>query len=122
MRSSLALLLAVSGLAVASGTAARAASPPFHATLKAYTHTPKVNARWFYEVDVTTNSAAPLLAQITVQLADPFGGVHPVEFDACKNNIVDHRIRGVFADAVEYPPDSRGFKLTFRVTVTVGAR
>jgi len=104
------------------GTAAPAAAPPFHATLKAYTHTPKVNARWFYEVDVTTASGKPLLAKITVQIVDPFGGVHPVEFDACKSNIVDRPIMGVYADTVEFPPASRGFKATFRVTVTVGAR
>ena len=66
----------------------------------------------------SNRAAAPLLAQITVQLADPFGGVHPVEFDACKNNIVDHRIRGVFADAVEYPPDSPTVSISTPTSVT----
>jgi hypothetical protein len=121
MQRSLALLLAAAGFATAAGTSA-GATPPFHATLKAYTHTPKVNAKWFYEVDVTSTSGQPLVAAITVQLVDPFGGVHPVEFDVCKRNIVDHPFKGVFADAIEYPPESRGFKVTLRMTVKVGTR
>ena len=55
--------------------------------------------------------------RITVQLVDPFGGVHPVQFDCCKRNIVSYPIMGLFCEQVEFPPESRGFKLTLRVVV-----
>src|SRR5256885_884934 len=104
MRFGLAALVAALALAApAGGTTAL----PFHATLKAFTHTPKVNAKWPYEVRVTDLHGRPLAARITVQLVDPFGGVHPVEYDCCKGkNIVDHPIKGLFREAVEYPPES----------------
>jgi hypothetical protein len=114
MRSVLAASLAALVLAGPSG----AAAPPFHAALKASTHTPKVNAKWRYELRVTDLAGKPIRATVTAQIVDLFGGVHPVEFDCCKRSIVGHRISGVFRDAVEWPPEARGFKLTFRVTVT----
>ena len=42
-----------------------------------------MNAHWRYQVEVTNHSGKPMPARITVQLADPFGGVHPVQFDCC---------------------------------------
>ena len=108
--------LALSLIALVLAPAAGAAS--FTATLRAPTHTPRVNARWRYEVRVADAAGRPLRATITVQIVDPFGIAHPVEFDCCKRSIVGHRISGVFRDAVEWPPEARGFKLTFRVTVT----
>jgi hypothetical protein len=102
--------------------ASAGASASFHATLRALTHAPKVNARWRYEVRVTDAAGRPLRARITVQLSDPFGGVHAVEFDCCKRNIVNHPIRGVFRDAVEFPAESRRFRLTFRVIVARAGR
>jgi hypothetical protein len=117
MRRLLAVALAALALAVPAG-----GSTPFHASLKAFTHTPRVNAKWRYEVRVVDAAGRPLRATITVQLVDPFGGVHPVEFDCCKRNIVNHPIRGVFREAVEFPPESRGFRLTFRVLVRTAGR
>jgi hypothetical protein len=116
------LLAAVVGFTVAPGPSGDVAPAPFHATLKAYTHAPKVTAHWPYEVHVTDAAGHPLRARLTVQIVDPFGGIHPVEFDCCKRNIVDHPFRGVFRDRVEYPPEARGFKVTFRAIVKVGAR
>lgn len=91
---------------------------PFKATLTTAGHTPKVNARWAYTVKVSSASGKPIAARITVQIKDPFGGVHPVEFYKVKKNIVGFPIKGVFRDAVNWPPESRKITLTFRVVVT----
>jgi hypothetical protein len=104
-------------LALALAAPARGAAPPFRVTLTGATHTPKVNARWPYEVRVTDAAGRPISARLTVQIADPFGGVHPVEFDCCKRNIVSYPFMGLFCEQAEFPAESRGFKLTFRVVV-----
>jgi hypothetical protein len=96
------------------------AAPPVTATFTAATHTPKVNAKWFYSVRVT-RGGKPVRATVTPQIVDPFGGVHPVPFGCCTKNVVNHPFTGVFKDYAIYPPESRGFKLTFRVTIRVGA-
>jgi hypothetical protein len=113
------VLVAVAALALALAPSVGAA-PPIVATFTASTHTPKVNAKWFYSVRVT-RGGKPARATITPQIVDPFGGVHPVPFGCCTKNVVDHPFRGVFRDYALYPPESKGFKLTFRVTIRVGA-
>jgi hypothetical protein len=85
-------------------------------TLIAPTHTPAVNAKWRYTLKVTS-AGKPVRASVTVTIADPFGGVHPVEYGARKKNIVNHIFIGTFRDYIEFPPESRGFKLTLRFTV-----
>ena len=113
------LLVAVVALAVVLAPSAGAVAP-IVATFTASTPTPKVNAKWFYSVRVT-RGGKPVRATITPQIVDPFGGVHPVPFGCCTKNVVDHPFRGVFRDYALYPPESKGFKLTFRVTIRVGA-
>ncbi|HEY7691070.1 MAG TPA: hypothetical protein VH816_01880 [Gaiellaceae bacterium] len=97
--------------------AAAAAAPPrvvFHAT----THTPKVNARWPWSVTVTTSKGKRLAARVSAAIVDPIGGVHPVEYDCCKRKLITNvRIKGRFGDVVKFPLSSKGFRLTFRVTV-----
>ncbi len=112
--------LAVSLITALALAPAAAASVPFRATLVGGTHYPPANdvTKWRYTITVRSNAGKPIAARITIQIADPFGGVHPVDFDCCVNkHIVNHRIVGRFHDAVEWPPDSKGFRLTFRVTV-----
>ncbi len=101
----------------ASGAAASPFKATFKATFKAPTHTPKINAKWRYEVRVTSLAGKPIKARITSEIVDPYGGVHPVEFGCCKKNVVNYAFVGVFRDYVKFPPESAGFKLTFRVTV-----
>ena len=98
------------------------AAPPFHLTLTAPTHTPKVDARWSYTVHATDLAGKPLQARITAQVVDPFGGVHPVEYGASTKKITNIRFTGTFRDYVEWPSESRGFRLTFRVTVASGGK
>lgn len=116
------LRLAVISLFLAAVPAALAALP-FKAKLTAATHTPKVNTRWPYSVRVTTLKGKPMRARITVQIVDPLGGVHPVEFGDRKVNVVDHPFTGTFRDYVIWPPSSattiagQPVTLVFRTTV-----
>ena len=89
------------------------------ATFSARTHTPKVNAKWFYTVRVA-RAGKPVRATITAQIADPYGGVHPVPFGCCTRNVTNHPFTGVFRDYAQFPPESHGFRLTFRATVRAG--
>lgn len=95
----------------------------FRATFSAPTHTPKVNAKWFYVVRATDAAGKPVRATITAQLVDPFGGVHAVLFGATTKPIVNRRFTGAFRDYIQFPSESQGFKLTLRVTVkALGAK
>jgi hypothetical protein len=93
------------------------AAPAFKATFTAPTHTPKVNVKWFYAVRVADLQGKPIRATITSQIVDPYGGVHAVEFGSTKKPVTNRPFTGVFRDYVKYPPESQGFKLTFRVIV-----
>jgi hypothetical protein len=93
---------------------------PFKATLTAAGHTPTVNARWAYSVGATSTAGKPIAARITVQTKDPLGGIHPIEFFNVKKNIVNYPFKGVFRDAITWPPASRGIPLTLRITVKAG--
>jgi len=111
------LRLAALCAAALSLPALAGAAAGFRATFSAPTHTPKVNAHWYYTVRAR-RAGRPARATITSQIVDPYGGVHPVEFGCCKGrNVTNHPFRGVFRDHVEFPPESQGFKLTFRVIV-----
>jgi hypothetical protein len=102
--------------------AAVLALAPFHVTLTAPTHTPKANSRWKYAVRAVDRRGKAVHGRITVQVVDPFGGVHPAQFGTTTKNIVNFPFKGTFHDFVEWPSESRGFKLTFRVTVTSGGK
>jgi hypothetical protein len=103
--------------------AASAAHP--RVVFRAPTHTPRVNARWLWSVLVTTRAGKPLTGTVSAAVVDPIGGVHPVEYGCCKKKFITNvRFRGRFADYVQFPLSSKGFRLTFRVTVktTLGRR
>lgn len=95
---------------------------PFKVALEAPTHTPRVNARWNYSVHAVDRAGKPLRARLTVQIVDPFGGVHPVEFGRSQKKVANLVFIGRFRDFVIWPAESRGFRLTFRVTVTSGRK
>jgi hypothetical protein len=101
--------------------AGAAGAPPFKVTLQASTHTPKVNTNWFYVVSVTKGRNRLVRATVTTQIVDPYGGVHAVEFGCCaKRNVVGHPFTG---DVVIFPPEAKGFRVNFRVTVrALGAK
>jgi hypothetical protein len=92
------------------------AAPPFRATLRAPTHTPRTSAKWFYVVRATSGGR-PVTATITSQIVDPIGGVHAVEFGDTHRLIRNRPFRGVFRDFVRFPPETQGITLKFRVIV-----
>jgi hypothetical protein len=102
-------------------TALAVATTPFKATLIAGTHHPAINTRWPYAVKVTDRNGHPLRARISVAVVDPIGGVHPTLFYVSNTKYVTNiPFRGTFRDAVTWPPESKGYPLTFRVTLKVG--
>jgi hypothetical protein len=112
----LALLCFALLLAPTAGTAGTNAAP--RVVFRAATHTPKVNARWPWSIVVTTSAGRLVPATISAAIVDPIGGVHPVEYGCCKGKFITNvKIKGRFADYVLYPLSSKGYKLTFRVTV-----
>ena len=91
-------------------------------TFSAPTHTPKVNAKWFYAVRVSRNGV-PVRATITSQIVDPIGGVHAVELRNTHRTVTNYPFRGAFRDFAQFPPEAQGVRLTFRVTVrTAGVK
>ena len=107
-------LLAIAASAFALSTV------PFKATLTAGTHHPTINTRWPYAVKVVDAKGHPLRATISVAVVDPLGTVHPTQFYVGTKYVTNIPFTGVFKDAVKWPPESRGYPLTFRVTVKVG--
>jgi hypothetical protein len=89
------------------------------ARLLAPTHSPKINAKWRYAVRLVDRHGRPLAGKLTVQIVDPLGTAHAVQYDETKQNIVNRPFKGVFRDYAEFPADARGFRLTFRVRVRV---
>ena len=92
------------------------ASGTVTATLTTPGHTPKIRTKWYYTLRVTKDGR-PAAARITAQIVDVIGGVHPVQFASTTKNITNYPIRGTFRDYVIWPPDSRGIRLTLRITV-----
>jgi hypothetical protein len=85
------------------------------ATLYAPTRTPKANVKWPYRVVVTDTKGRKLAGKITVEIVDPLGQAHAATYDDTTKPITNMPFRGQFRDYVEYPIDSRGYTLTFRV-------
>jgi hypothetical protein len=110
------LLLAALLVALAPGAAA-AATVPFRATLTAPTHTPKVNARWYYTVHLTDLKGRALRGTVTAQIKDPLGNLHYSTYDGTNRNIRNFPFTGRFRDYAQFPAASAGFTLTVRVTV-----
>ena len=100
-------------------TGALAAATPTHVAVRAATHTPKINTRWTYTVQATRDGN-PERGRITVQIVDPIGGVHPVEFGANTKNVTNIPFNGTFRDYMIFPSSARGIPLKIRVTLVVG--
>jgi hypothetical protein len=66
---------------------------------------------------VTDPTGMGIRARLTMQVIDPLGTAHPVEFGPTTKKIVDWPIRGSYRDYAIWPPASRGYRLTLRATV-----
>lgn len=117
-------VLLATGLAVAPLAAGAAA--PFRATLTAPGHTPKVATKWYYVIHATDLHGRPIAARLTMQIKDPTGQVHAVQYGPTKKNITNWPIKGRFRDYIIWPKDSvlasviGGLQL--RAIVTAGGR
>jgi hypothetical protein len=107
---------AAAGAAVAVASALAAAPA---VTLTAAGHSPKAGTRWVYSVKAETRGK-PAAAKLTVQIVDPIGGVHPVDYGTTTKPVRNWPFTGTFRDFVVWPRSSRGIPVTFRLTVTVG--
>ena len=103
-------------LAILIAAAAFGGTAPVKATLTAPSHTPKINVKWYYVVRVT-RGGKPVPGKLTMQIVDPIGGVHPVEFGPTTKNIVRWPIKGVFRDYIIWPRSSVGFPVKLRATI-----
>jgi hypothetical protein len=107
--------VAVAGLVATAGLAVA----PIHVTVRAATHTPRINSHWPYAVRVMRDGK-PVAGKITVQIVDPIGGVHPVEFGANTKKVTNVPVKGTFRDYMIFPASARGIPLKIRVTIVVG--
>ena len=106
------LVLAALAFPLAAG-----ATAPLRVVFKTGTHTPKVNAVWPWSV-TATSAGKPVAGTVTAVVIDPVGGVHAVEFGCCKTKFITNvRFKGTFRDYVRYPLISKGYRVTFKVTV-----
>ena len=90
----------------------------FGAALSAATRHPIAGKKWFYSLRVTTLDGKPLKARITVQIVDPLGKTHPVQYANTRKNLTNWPIDGRFRDYITWPRSSAvGVTLTLRVTI-----
>src|SRR5438105_8634912 len=88
-------------------------------TLIAAGHAPKTGTHWPYSVSVQSGGK-PAAARLTVEIVDPIGGAHPVDFGLTTKPVKNWAFKGTFHDFVIWPGSSRGIPLTLRLTVTSG--
>ena len=102
--------------ALALPAAVPAAAPPLQAVLKTPASA-STKARWPWTVTATV-AGKPAAGRVTVQIVDPLGTVHAVDYDGRpKVWITRIPFRGRFGDVVTWPASARGFPLTFRVII-----
>jgi hypothetical protein len=100
------------------GTFPRQAPARFRVSLSAPTHTPRAGpARWWYVVRAMTAAGRPLRGRLTVAVVDPLGTAHLAEVGTTTRKLRDYPFSGRYRDFAQWPAASRGYRLTFRVTV-----
>ena len=121
------LIAVVAGVAVTVPVGfAAPAKTGIKATLKAPATQPKIDVDWYYSIRVTDLVGKPVAGRITAVIVDPFGGVHPVDYGPSEppRPITNRPFKGVFRDYLTFPPESKGFKLLLKWTITskIGGR
>ncbi|HYX76463.1 MAG TPA: hypothetical protein VE757_04725 [Gaiellaceae bacterium] len=100
------------------GTSPRAVPARFRVSLSAPTHTPPAGkARWWYVVRATTPTGRPLHGLLTVAVVDPLGTAHVADVGTTTRKLRNYPFSGRYRDFAQWPAASRGYRLTFRVTV-----
>src|SRR5262249_1489570 len=85
------------------------------ATLYTPTNKPKANAQRNCRVVVTDTNVTKRGGKIAGQIVDPLGREDAVTYDNTTKPIRNMAFTGQFKDYAEWPSDSRGYTLTFRV-------
>jgi hypothetical protein len=102
----------------AQATSPRPAPARFRVSLSAPTHVPRVGtAKWWYVVRATTLAGHPLHGRLTVAVVDPLGTAHIAEVGTSTRKLRNYPFVGQYRDFAQWPAASRGYRLTFRVTV-----
>src|SRR5213592_1200225 len=103
--------------APAPGTFPRRVPARFRVSLSAPTHTPRAGtAKWWYVVRATT-TGRPLRGRLTVAVIDPLGTAHLAQVGTTSRKLRDYPFSGRYRDFAQWPAASRGYRLTFRVSV-----
>jgi len=55
--------------------------------------------------------------KLTVEVIDPLGTAHVAEVGTSKRKLRGYPFHGRYRDFAQWPPASRGYRLTFRVIV-----
>ena len=116
MRALVLLAAALASLALAGSALAAA---PLAVAFKPLAAGPKVNVKWPYRVTVT-QGGKPVNAIVTATLIDPLAQEHQVMDGANKPLKARAAKGGVLSEQILFPPESKGFTLTLRFTVTAG--
>jgi hypothetical protein len=93
---------------------------PFKATLHAPTHTPRVNTAWPISIRVTDRSGRPVRARLTMRFL--YAGVPVGKVDNGRVYTFTGTWREPKGQAITFPAQSRGQRLTFQALVTVRGR
>ena len=64
-----------------------------------------------------TAAGRPLRGRLTVAVVDPLGTAHLAEVGTTARKLRDYPFSGQYHDFAQWPAASRGYRLTFRVTV-----
>jgi hypothetical protein len=91
-------------------------SAPFKATLKAPTHTPRVNTPWVITIRATDLLGRPIRARLTMRFL--FAGVPVGKVDNGRVYTFVGRWREKKGEEIKFPTASRGQRLTFQALVT----
>ena len=113
------LVAIVTFAAALSLAGSAAAAGPLKAVFKPATPAPKVTVKWPYTLTVTAGGK-PARGLLTATLVDPLGMSHQVLDDALKP-IRKRAFNGAFSDKILFPAEAKGFTLTIKFAVTVGA-
>ncbi len=101
-----------------AGTFPRPSPARFRVSLSAPTHTPRAGAaKWWYVVRAAKAAGRPLRGRLTVAVVDPLGTAHFAEVGTTTRKLRDYPFAGRYRDFAQWPAASRGYRLTFRVTV-----
>src|SRR6266542_6754387 len=95
-------------------------SVPFKATLRAPTHTPRINTPWVISIRATDPEGRPIRARVTMRFL--FAGVPVGKVDNGRVYTFTGTWREKKGEEITFPAEGRGHRLTFQALVTARGR